>query len=75
MVKRAQQYIYIYIDVQPKTDDIVTGSQMEWVIKILLNTSKLQVGYMRQTGIIHVYFIQIDPAGCVIKSEQGVYII
>ena len=36
--------IYIYIDVQPKTDDIVKGSQMEWVIKNFLNTSKLQVG-------------------------------
>ena len=75
MCGKACTTVYIYIDVQPKTDDIVTGSQMEWVIKFLLNTSKLQVGLMRQTGIIHVYSIQIDPAGCVIKSKQGVYII
>ena len=44
----------VYIDVRPKTDDTVTGSQMKWVMKIFLNTSKLQVGLMRQTGIIHV---------------------
>ena len=39
VVKRAQQYIYI--DVQRKTDDIVTGSQMEWVIKKFLKHFKI----------------------------------
>ena len=52
MVKRAQQYVYI--DVQPKTDDIVTGSQMEWVIKFLLNTSLgCQISDKRVPGSNH----------------------
>ena len=65
----------VHIDVQPKTDDNVTGSQMKWVIKFFPKHFNIARQVDETTGIIHVNSIQIDRASCVIKSQQGVYII